>query len=349
VIAASPPVFLFSNFEEQGSWLYPHASPCDIDASFQKRDYYRLGMNQILAPILLLVLIGLFLAHLRFLGRDFMSDLNKLVFWVALPALLFRSVAHAERPGSSTFALLGLLVIGTLLMAAGGWISAGILSMPHASKGTLSQSAFRGNLAYIGIPVLVYAFQGLPGKQEAFSTAIITMAFLTAFCNALAVVILSIGEKAQNPLRTLLRSIFTNPLILAGMAGMPLAFTGSQIPVILDRTLDSLGSAAVPISLLCIGGSLAQAKLGDRFEGILVAALLKNLCFPLLVYLLSPLFGIAGNNLTIALVLAACPTAAASFVTVQQMGGDEPLAGRSIVLSTICAAASLPLALYLSR
>jgi predicted permease len=305
VIAASPPVFLFSNFEEQGSWLYPHASPCDIDASFQKRDYYRLGMNQILAPILLLVLIGLFLAHLRFLGRDFMSDLNKLVFWVALPALLFRSVAHAERPGSSTFALLGLLVIGTLLMAAGGWISAGILSMPHASKGTLSQSAFRGNLAYIGIPVLVYAFQGLPGKQEAFSTAIITMAFLTAFCNALA--------------------------------------------VILDRTLDSLGSAAVPISLLCIGGSLAQAKLGDRFDGILVASLLKNLCFPLLVYLLSPLFGIAGNNLTIALVLAACPTAAASFVTVQQMGGDEPLAGRSIVLSTICAAASLPLALYLSR
>ncbi len=305
MIAASPPVFLFSNFEEQGSWLYPHASPCDIDASFQKRDYYRLGMNQILAPILLLVLIGLFLAHLRFLGRDFMSDLNKLVFWVALPALLFRSVAHAERPGSSTFALLGLLVIGTLLMAAGGWISAGILSMPHASKGTLSQSAFRGNLAYIGIPVLVYAFQGLPGKQEAFSTAIITMAFLTAFCNALA--------------------------------------------VILDRTLDSLGSAAVPISLLCIGGSLAQAKLGDRFDGILVASLLKNLCFPLLVYLLSPLFGIAGNNLTIALVLAACPTAAASFVTVQQMGGDEPLAGRSIVLSTICAAASLPLALYLSR
>ncbi len=306
-------------------------------------------MIEILAPILLLVLLGLFLAHLRFLGRDFMGDLNKLVFWVALPALLFRSVAHADRPGPATFALLALLIVVTLLMAAAGWTGAGLLRLPQSSRGTLSQSAFRGNLAYIGIPVLAYAFEGLPGKQESFSTAVIIMAFLTAVCNALAVVILSIGEQAQNPVRTILRSIFTNPLLLGGMAGMPLAFTGTRLPVILDRTLDSLGSSAVPIALLCIGGSLAQAKLGDRLGGILVAALLKNLCFPLLVYFLSPAFGIAGDDLKIALVLAACPTAAASFVMVRQMGGDEPLAGRSIVLSTICAAASLPLALFLSR
>ena len=334
---------------EPGNWLYQPTSPCGIDASFYRRDAFATGMIQILAPILLLVLIGLFLAHLRFLGRDFMGDLNKLVFWVTLPALLFRSVAHADKPGSSTFALLALLVAGTVIIGAAGWISAGLLRLPHSSRGTLAQSAFRGNLAYIGIPVLAYAFEGLSGKQEAFSTAIIVMAFLTAVCNALAVVVLSSGQRARNPLRTALRSIFTNPLLLGGMAAIPLVFTGTQLPVFLDRTLESLGSAAVPIALLCIGGSLAHAKLGDRLGGILASALLKNLCFPLLVYFLSPLFGIAGDNLKIALVLAACPTAAASFVMARQMGGDEQLAGRSIVLSTICAAASLPLALFLSR
>ncbi|MEI6036027.1 MAG: AEC family transporter [Verrucomicrobiae bacterium] len=306
-------------------------------------------MIQILAPILLLVLIGLFLAHLRFLGREFMGDLNKLVFWVALPALLFRSVAHADKPGPATFSLLGLLVVGTLLIAAAGWTSARLLRLPQSSRGTLSQSAFRGNLAYIGIPVLAYSFEGLPGKKEAFATAVIAMAFLMAVYNALSVVLLSSGQRSQNPLRTVLRSIFTNPLLLAGMAGTPLAFTATRLPVFLDRTLESLGGAAVPIALLCIGGSIAHAKLGDRLGGILAAALLKNLFSPLLVYFLSPLFGIVGDDLKIALVLAACPTAAVSFVMVRQMGGDEPLASRSIVLSTIFAAASLPLALFLSR
>jgi len=197
--------------------------------------------------------------------------------------------------------------------------------------------------------VLAYSFEGVTGKHGSFGTAVIVMAFLTAFCNVLSVVILSIGQHAENPLRTALRSIFTNPLLLGGMAGIPLVFTGTRLPVFLDRTLDSLGSAAVPIALLCIGGSLAHAKVGDRLRGVLTAALLKVLFFPLLVYFLSPLFGIAGDNLKIVLILAACPTASVSFVMVRQMGGDESLAGRSIVVSTIFAAASLPLALFLSR
>jgi len=302
---------------------------------------------QILAPILLLVLIGFVLAHVRFLGRDFMGDLNRLVFWVALPVLLFRSVTHADKPGPATFALLALLVAATLSIAAAGWISAMLLRLPEASRGTLSQSSFRGNLAYIGIPVLAYAFEGMPGKQETFSTAVIVMALLTAFYNVLAVVILGIGQGEANPLRTALRSIFTNPLLIGVMAGVPLVVTGTRLPVYLDRTLESLGGAAVPIALLCIGGSLAHAKLGHRIGGILTVAMLKNLGFPLIVYLLSPLFGIRGDNLKIALVLAACPTAATSFIMVRQMGGDESLACRAIVLSTIFAAASLPLALFL--
>lgn len=306
-------------------------------------------MIQILAPILLLVVIGFFLAHLRFLGKAFMDDLNKLVFWIALPALLFRSVAHTDKPGSSTLALLALLFVGTVIIAAAGWLGAGLLRLHPSSKGTLSQSAFRGNLAYIGIPVLAYTFEGLSGKREAFATAVIVMAFLTAFGNALSVIMLSSGQQSPNPLRTVLRSIFTNPLLLGGMAGMPLAFAGIRLPVYLDRTVEALGSPAVPIALLCIGGSLAHARLGDRLGGVLVSTLLKNLCFPLLVYFLSPLFGITGDNLKIALILAACPTATASFVMVRQLGGDEPLASKSIVLSTICAAASLPLALFLSR
>jgi malate permease and related proteins len=306
-------------------------------------------VTSILAPILLLVLLGVFLGRLRFLGPGFSGDLNKLVFWIALPAFLFRSVVHAERPGPQTFSLLGLLVVATGVAAVAGWIAAGLLNLPHFSRGTLSQSAFRGNLAYIGIPVLAYAFEGLPGRSEAFGTAVIVTAFLMALYNVLAVVVLSIGQKSERPVPAALKSIFTNPLLLACMAGIPLAFTRTGLPLFLDRALESLGGAAVPIALLCIGGSLAHAKFGEKAGAILAAAVLKTLAVPVLVYFCSPFFGIAGTDLRIALVLSACPTAAVAFVMARQMNGDASLASGSIVLSTLLAAISIPLALFFSR
>ncbi|MFZ4774514.1 MAG: AEC family transporter [Terrimicrobiaceae bacterium] len=304
-------------------------------------------MIQILAPLLLLVLLGLFLARMRFLGREFMGDLNKLVFWVALPALLFRSAAHAEQPAPGTFSLLLLLVIASLLIAAAGWLSSRLLRLPHSSSGTFSQSAFRGNLAYIGIPVLAYLFGSGQDKRVSFATAVIAMAFLMTVYNILAVVVLSGGVQSNKTWRAALRSIFTNPLLLSCLAGVFLALTQTRLPLFLDRALETLGSASVPIALLCIGGSLAHVRLGQRVGAIMTAALLKTLVLPLLVYSLAPLFGVTGDELRIALVFSACPTAAASFVMVCQMNGDESLASGSIVLSTIFSIASLPLALFL--
>jgi hypothetical protein len=303
----------------------------------------------ILAPIILLVALGVVLGRLRFLGPGFASDLNKLVFWVALPALLFRSVARAAHPGPQTFSLIGLLVAATCVGAIAGWAAALLLRLPAESRGTLSQSAFRGNLAYIGIPVLAYAFEGLPSDSEAFGTAVIAMAFLMAFFNVLAVVVLSIGRDADRPVRAALASIFSNPLLLAGMAAVPLALTGTTLPLFLDRTLESLGGAAVPVALLCIGGSLAHVRLGDKLGAIMAAATLKTVVLPTLVYFCSPVFGISGSDFRIAMVLSACPTAAAAFVMAGQMKGDAPLASGSIVLSTLFSGIAIPFALFISR
>ncbi len=301
-------------------------------------------------PLLLLVALGAGLARIRFLGASFMADLNRLAFWVALPALLFRSVVHAESPGQQTFHLLGVLVIATLLTAAIGWLAAVPLRLPPGSRGTLSQSAFRGNMAYIGVPVLSYAFAGVPGGKESFATAVIVMALLMALYNVIAVFVLQASrrEGSRPFFSAALRSIFTNPLLISGLAGLPFAFTHTSLPVFFDRALESLAGAAVPIALLCIGGSLAQARIGHRLNGIVSAALLKTAGMPLITLLLIPAFHLHPAEIRIALVLAACPTAAAAYIMAREMDGDESLASGSIVLSTVFSAASLPLALLLS-
>lgn len=298
-----------------------------------------------LAPLILLIALGAGLAHIRFLGREFMADLNKLAFWIALPALLFTSANHAGESGSQTWRLLAILIAATLLITAVAWAVSFPLRMPASVRGTLMQSAFRGNLAYIGIPVLAYS---LGGDPKALATAVIVMVLLMATYNILAVIVLHGGHQSGADWRKVARSIATNPLMIAGLLGLVIPLLDITLPVFVNRALDSLGAAAVPIALLCIGGSLATTSLHGRISWIVTAALLKVAILPAIVLLLCRFTGLGPAETRIALVLTACPTAAASYVMARQMGGDEALASGSIVLSTLLSAASLAAVLYLT-
>jgi predicted permease len=214
------------------------------------------------------------------------------------------------------------------------------------------QAAYRGNLAYIAIPVLIYAFQELPSeaRKEEIAIALLVMAPLMALYNVLAVVVLQGSQHrlgvASLPL--VLRGIVTNPLIIASLAGLLFPMLGWHLPLIAHRTLETLGAASVPVALLCIGGSLATVSLRGRRVAISTAAVLKVFVNPLIAFGLCRLLGVTGSDLRIALVLCACPTAVASFIMASKLNGDEALTSGAIALSTVLSGVSLALALGFS-
>ncbi len=303
-----------------------------------------------LAPLVLLIVLGAGLAHIRFLGPVFMADLNKLAFWIALPALLFTSANNAAAPDAQTWRLLAVLFAATVLITLVALAASFAWRMPGVVRGTLMQSAFRGNLAYIGIPVLAYSFSETQadGGNRAMATAVIVMVLTMAFYNILAVIVLQASNHSAKSAdwRQLTRAIATNPLLLAGMLGLLVPLLGVTLPSFLQRALESLGSAAVPIALMCIGGSLAITPLQGRRSWIVTAALLKVAVLPALVFFLSRFAGLGPLEQRTALVLSSCPTAAAAFVMARQMGGDEALASGSIALSTVLSSISLAVALW---
>jgi predicted permease len=305
-----------------------------------------------LGPIVLLVLLGAGLARLRFLGPGFMADLNRLAFWVALPALLFRSAAHAAIPDAGMWRLLGVLVSMTAVVTGIAWLVSVMLRVPAGARGTFMQAAFRGNMAFIGIPVLASFAMVAPGAETSreLSTAAVVMTITMAFYNVLAVLVLQASRTAGVPFgaRAMFVPVVTNPLLLSGLLGLSVTVAGLGLPSGLDDSLAMLAGAAVPIALLCIGGSLATARLSGRRGWILAAALLKVAALPLLVYAVAALAQLSGLERRIAVVFAATPTAAVSYVMAREMGGDEALASGSIVLSTILSPVTVGLALWLT-
>ena len=305
-----------------------------------------------LLPLILLIGLGATLSRIRFLGPQFTADLNKLAFWIALPALLFRSAAGATEATAGTWWLLGVMLIGTLVIAAVGWWVSRLLGVPVAGQGTFVQSAFRGNLAFIGIPVLAASVAGETEtvRVPLMASGVIVMTLTMAFFNILAVIVLQAsrqGERAGG-VRTMLAPIATNPLMISGLSGLLLSLTGLRMPMFLDRTLEVLAGSAVPIALLCIGGSLSATHMTGRRSWIVSAALLKVAASPLVVAGLLWVTGLGPMEWRIALVFASTSTAAAAYVMARQMGGDETLASGSIALSTILSAISLSVALLVT-
>lgn len=310
-------------------------------------------MSQILetlAPLALLIALGSALAHIKFLGATFISDLNKLAFWVALPALIFTSTGQVTSGGASIGRLLAVVIAGTLLVSLLAWAATFALRLPGETRGTFVQSAFRGNLAYIAVPVLSTYFAGTtpPAGGGAVATAVVVMVLTMAFYNIFAVVVLQVGGRGGQKADwwRMARLIATNPLLLSGLLGLLFPALHLRLPSFLEKALVTLGGAAIPIALLCIGGSLVMAPMRGRRVSIAAASLLKVAVLPVLILLLAHVAGLDPVERRIALVFAACPTAAAAFIMARQMGGDEALASASIALSTLLSALSLAFALW---
>jgi predicted permease len=310
-----------------------------------------MAVVETLAPLVILIALGVCLARVGFIGAAFLADLNRFTFWVALPALLFREAAHANGTSGSTWRLVAVLIAATLLAGLTAWMLSLLIRVPRGAQGTLVQSAFRGNLAYIGLPVVMYSLGDLtPGARTgAVATAVVAMTLTMVVYNVLAVVVLEASRPHERSGASAIRGILTNPLLLSGLGGLGASFLLHGLPAVLDRTLDTLGASAVPIALVCIGGSLTTARFYGRGRWIAAAAVLKVAAVPAITLLILPLAGLAPLERHVAMVFAATPTAAAAYVMAKELDGDEILASGSIAASTLLSFVSLAVVLACQR
>lgn len=307
-----------------------------------------LDMGQIIStlfPVFAVLGMGYALGRRGFLSRSFLNDLNRLVYFVALPALILHSVAGAEElPGEVLPALLVFLG-ATLLVIALAFLTAWLLRLKRWQFGTFIQASFRGNIAFIGIPILVYAVRHEPPEvlTGLIAQAVFIFTPIMVVYNVCSVILL-VGSQDANPWNNLprtLRSIATNPLILAAVIGIGLFLLPFQLPAALLSTFEFVGRVSAPCALLCVGGGMAVISMEGRYRSATFSSLLKTAATPLLVFLISRPFDLSPTTTLIILIYAAAPTAVASYVMAKEMQGDEAMASGGIVISTVLSVLSL--------
>lgn len=297
-----------------------------------------------LAPVFLIVALGWLLRRRRFLSVGALQDMTRLTYWVGLPCLLFVNIAGARPLLGEAGAIFMVLTAATVAGIVVGYGLARWLGLPRTAIGTFLQAGFRGNLAFVGLPVILYAFAG-PGRDAAAAgaTALVALGPMVVLYNVASVLalLLSRAPISRQALGALYRELQTNPLLLSCLAGVIYAALHWPLPALVERTGNAVGQMALPLALLCIGGSLASMRLDGQLPWAAAATACKLVLLPLLGFLIARLLGLSPTGMRIALILLACPTASVSYILVAQLGGDKPLASGAILLSTLLAAAPL--------
>ena len=302
-----------------------------------------------LAPVFLVMALGWVLRSRQFLSAATLQDMARLTYWVSLPCLLFSEIAGANPLFGEAGRVFFVMATATGLGAVIGYGLARLLAVPKAAIGTFLQAAFRGNLAFVGLPVIIYAFSAAgQSAAAAKTTAVVVMGPMVALYNVAAVLalLLSRSRLSKQALNKVFEELKINPLLLSCLAGVVYAALNWELPPLLGRTLTAIGQMSLPLALLCIGGSLVSLRVHGQLSWSLGAVVTKLFLLPLLGYAVAHLFGLSVQGTRIALILLACPTASASYILVSQLGGDKPLASGAILISTLLAV--LPLAVILA-
>ena len=269
-------------------------------------------------PIFAVILLGWVLNWRKFIPSSLISPLNRLVYYIAIPAMIFSGVARSSFEAHFDPFLLAAILIPTLLVFLIALFAGMACALDRHHMGTFMQCSFHGNLGYIGLAVCYYLL-----GEKGFTSASILAGFLMMCQNLLSVFGYQLFSGGMGKGRRpwfFIRKICGNPVILSALAGMAFSLLKIPIPETIDRGLSIISGMALPSALLVIGASLSFGLIKANIRLVLVTGLLKLAALPGLGILAFYLAGIQSDQFLPGLILLSAPSATISWT--------KPLRGR---------------------
>jgi len=280
----------------------------------------------IIAPVLVAALLGYGWARLRLpFEREFVA---RVIMNIGAPCLVLNGIANLEL-ASADFAR-SLLAAVTMLVCCAA-IGAVLLRIARQPLRSFLPPIVFGNTGNLGLPLCLFAFgpEGL-----GLAVAVYLVYAVTQF------VFGPLFQGREPAWRTLL----TTPMIYAGIIGVALLATDTQMPKTLANTVGLLGGCAIPLMLLALGHSLASFRVTrpGKAIGLALARLLLGFAVGLGV---AELFGLTGTLRGVIIIEASMPAAVFNYLLAARYDRHPEDVAGAILASTVLSFLTLPLLL----
>ena len=287
-------------------------------------------------PIFAIIALGWFVRNKGFIQPEFLDPANRLVYYLAIPAMIFHEISKGSLSTQFDAAVILITLFSVLAVFAVAWCVGLAWRIRHGELGTFIQASFHGNLGYIGLAVAYYSL-----GNDGFVRASIIAGFIMILQNFLAVVALQFNSNdasTSKSKRDAVLRILGNPVILSALAGILFSSTGLKLPLVISRSLDILSGLALPMALILIGASLSFKLMRLKMFRIFSSSILKLILLPGVGFFLYRWFDIKLQDYLPGLILLASPTATLTYVMAKEMDGDSDFAVAALSCCTLLSA-----------
>ena len=292
-------------------------------------------------PVFAMVFIGIGLRRIGWIDQGFIATASALVFKATLPTLVFLSIIRADLDTTLSISMLIFYFLATLASFALVWFWA-TKRVRQEDRGVYVQGAFRGNCGIVGLALAanLYGDYGL-------SAGGLLLALVIVVYNSLSVIVLLAYQPGKTTsLTNTLRDIARNPLIIGVVLAIPFAALEIRLPGWVMTSGDYFASLTLPLALLCIGATVSLKSIRSDSGPAVGSSIWKMVTLPALCTLAAWLAGFEGRELGLMFLFFASPTAAASFVMVKALGGNDRMAANIIALTTLLASVTVTLGVF---
>ena len=276
----------------------------------------------------------------------FAAKMNKFVFLVPLPVLLFEQLATVDfsEVWDIKF-ILFCFVVTAISITISTLIS--LLWKDRSVKGEFIQATYRSSAALLGIAFIqnIYGTAGMAPLMIIGSVPLY---------NIMAVVVLSVFKPGNNSfdkalVKKTLKGIVTNPIIIGIVAGFVWSALKLPMPSILHKTVSSIGATATPMGLMSMGATFEMKKATSKMKPTLVAVFMKLVGFCAIFLPMAALLGFRNEEMIAILVMLGSATTVSCFVMARNMGHEGTLSSGVIMMTTLLSAFTLTMWLDVLR
>jgi predicted permease len=306
-----------------------------------------MAVADLVLPVFAIIVTGWLAGWLGYISRSLADGLVHFAYNVAMPALLF--VTIAQEPARNLLEWRFLLAFGggSILCFALVFLTvrAGC-GRDHASSTIYGMAAAMTNTGFVALPIL----HSIYGQPAVLPAAIATV-FVAGVMFPATVILLESGGRGAHAgcgahpstagSATLVKQIVLNPMVLSTLIGLAWTITGLPMPASLAAYMNIFAAALTPCALFAIGLSLSVEEIRSNLMASIVLAVVKLVIMPLIVYGLCVASGLNPLYTVAAVICAAVPTAKTVYILAGEYKVEEPLVAATVSITTLVSVATL--------
>ena len=297
-------------------------------------------------PVFLMMILGLAFRKLGWIDDVFASKMNKFVFLVPLPVLVFEDLATVDFAEVWDLKFV-LFCFAATLVSIGIAAAVSFLWRDKSIQGEFIQASYRSSAALLGIAFIqnIYGNAGLAPLMIIGSVPLY---------NVMAVVVLAFFRPERKRLdrelwKSTLKGIVTNPIIIGIAAGIIWSALKIPMPPIMEKTVSNVSAVATPLGLMAMGATFDIRKACAKVKPAAAASVMKLVGFAAVFLPLAVMLGFRREELVAILVMLGSATTVSCFVMAKNMGHEGVLTSSVVMLTTLFSAFTLTGWLYVLR